>query len=126
MSKGGLEDVIVGDSSICSIDGEKGLLRYCGYSTDELVEHSGFPETAWLLWNGELPTQAELDGLTESLRSKRGISAEATFLIHGLASRMYPMDALRTAVSAMAADDPTLEGNALHVHLHGIDYVFEL
>lgn len=112
MTKGGLEDVIVGDSAICSIDGEKGELRYCGYSTDELIEHSDFPETAFLLWNGELPGRADLDALAESLRTRRELSQEATFLIHGLASRASAMDALRTAVSAMSADDTTIEGHA--------------
>ncbi len=113
MSKGGLEDIVVGDSAICSIDGAAGLLRYCGYSVGQLAEHSSFVETASLLWHGELPAKSELDALETGLRSRRALSPEATFLLHGLATRANPMDALRTLVSALSAEDATLEGNAL-------------
>lgn len=112
MSKGGLEGVVVADSAICQIDGQKGELRYCGYSTDELIEKSSFAETSYLLWNGELPNRAELDKLEERIVAGRKVSGELGFLIHGLATRATPMDALRTIVSAMSADDATVEGNA--------------
>ena len=56
MSNEGLENVVVGNTSICAIDGEKGELRYRGYRVEDLCEHASFEETAWLLWNGELPT----------------------------------------------------------------------
>jgi citrate synthase len=112
VSKGGLEDVIVAESAICSIDGAAGTLRYCGYSIDDLVAHGSFPECAWLLWHGQLPNAQELNGLRATLRARRDLSEGMNFLVHGLAERAAPMDALRTAVSAMGIDDETTDGNA--------------
>src|SRR5262245_57958708 len=51
-------------SAITFIDGEKGILRYRGYPIEELAEKSSFLEVAWLLLNGELPRQEELDAFT--------------------------------------------------------------
>lgn len=112
MKNAGLEDVVVADSAICSIDGEKGELRYRGYSVEELVAQSDFAETAALLADGDLPVKNELDRFRRDLRAKRNLSQEAGFLVHGLATRTDPMDALRTIVSAMSADDPTPQGRA--------------
>ena len=50
-------------SKITFIDGDKGILRYRGYSIEELAEKSTYLETAYLILHGELPTQAQLDGL---------------------------------------------------------------
>lgn len=63
----GLEDVVVCESSICYIDGKRGQLVYRGYDIDDLVENSTFEEVAWLLWNGCLPLQAELDQLCQDI-----------------------------------------------------------
>ena len=52
----GLAGVPATKSAISSIDGEKGILAYRGYSIDDLVAHSSFEETALLLMQGELPT----------------------------------------------------------------------
>ncbi len=52
----GLAGVTATKSAISSIDGEKGILAYSGYSFQDLVEHSSFYETALLLLNGELPS----------------------------------------------------------------------
>jgi len=56
----GLAGVPATKSAISSIDGEKGILAYRGYSIDDLVAHSSFEETALLLMQGELPTPDEL------------------------------------------------------------------
>ncbi|MBR6832641.1 MAG: citrate (Si)-synthase, partial [Fibrobacter sp.] len=47
-------------SAITYVDGEHGILRYRGYSIEDLAEKATFPETAWLLIYGELPTQQQL------------------------------------------------------------------
>jgi len=48
-------------SSITYLDGDNGILRYRGYPIEQLAEHSTYLEVAYLLINGELPTEAELD-----------------------------------------------------------------
>src|SRR5438132_1660652 len=59
--KAGLEDIIAGESSICFIDGNKGILAYRGYNIHELATNSSFEETCHLLWFGKLPKKTELD-----------------------------------------------------------------
>ena len=54
-------------SRVTFIDGDKGILRYRGYPIEQLAERSNFIETAYLLINGELPTQSELDSWTNEL-----------------------------------------------------------
>lgn len=55
--KGGLEDVVAADSSICWLDGQAGVLAYRGYRIEELAEKCCFEEVAHLLWHGELPNR---------------------------------------------------------------------
>jgi citrate synthase len=70
-----------------------------------LVEHSTFEETAFLLINGRMPTSRELDAFTEKLRQSRWLPAPVAEMVASMA-HAHPMDALRTAVSALAAFDP--------------------
>ena len=67
LAKGGLVtyDPGFGNTASCSseityIDGDAGILRYRGYPIEQLAEHATFLETAWLLFEGELPTRGEL------------------------------------------------------------------
>ena len=100
--KGGLEGVEVADSAISRIDGTVGELRYCGYLIKELADHADFVEVAHLLWHGELPTRAEWSELDGVLRSHRSLPAEVMEVLRTVAPHQVPMDALRTAVSAMS------------------------
>ena len=59
----GLEGVIAGESEICYIDGYAGILSYRGYNIHTLADNASFEEVIFLLWNGWLPKQGELDQL---------------------------------------------------------------
>ena len=59
----GLEGIIAAESSICFIDGDAGILSYQGYDIRTLGDNGTFEEVIFLLWNGRLPKQSELDGL---------------------------------------------------------------
>lgn len=101
----GLEGVVATDSRLCFIDGDAGLLSYQGFRIETLAEHATFEETIFLLWNGRLPRQAELDQLKASLVAHRSLPpAVETFLRS--APQGSPMHVLRTAVSMLALDDP--------------------
>ena len=65
--KEGLEGVVVTDSTICIVDGQKGSLRYRGIDIDDLARHSTYEETAYLLWFGFLPNQRQLSALKARL-----------------------------------------------------------
>jgi citrate synthase len=102
----GLRDVVAAPSSICFIDGEKGILIYSGYNIHELAEHSTFEEVIYLLWNGRLPKRAELDELNAALVANRKLPAELIALMKSFPKSAVPMDSLRTAISALAFYDP--------------------
>ena len=97
----GLENVIVADSELSYIDGAAPLLVYRGYDIQDLAAHSSYEETAYLLWNGELPTQSELDAFRDELAARRPISDETVDMIAGADDDAVPMEVLRTAVSAL-------------------------
>jgi citrate synthase len=102
----GLEGIIATASSICFIDGEAGILSYQGYDIRTLGEHASFEEVIFLLWNGRLPKQAELDELSAALVSYRELPAPVEAFLKSLPKGFVPMAALRTAVSMLALYDP--------------------
>ena len=111
----GLEGIIAAESEICFIDGDAGILSYQGFDIHTLAENATFEEVIFLLWNGRLPKQAELDGLKKSLVAERAIPAEVTKFL-GSVPKSVPMDVLRTAVSMLSLYDPlakdyTIEAN---------------
>ena len=63
----GLEGVVAGESEICYIDGQAGVLSYRGYNIHTLAENATFEEVIYLLWYGRLPKQEDLDQLKRDL-----------------------------------------------------------
>ncbi|MEE9126820.1 MAG: citrate/2-methylcitrate synthase, partial [Planctomycetota bacterium] len=104
-AKSGLEGVTAADSSIGKIDGVKGELRYRGYLITDLAKQSNYVETVYLLFHGELPSTAQHEELRKMLIAERQVSSEVMEILQRIASKMAPMDALRTAVSALCLDD---------------------
>jgi citrate synthase len=102
----GLEDVVAADSSICYIDGARGILSYRGIDIHELADKSNFEEVCFLLWEGRLPRAGELSQIREAIGRERGLPAETLELLERFSRRSAPMDALRTVVSSLSAADP--------------------
>jgi citrate synthase len=107
----GLEGIVATTSKICYIDGDRGVLAYCGIDIHELAEHSSFEETCYLLWFGKLPTRAELDELREKLAAERKLDPAIITLLRNAPRTALPMDVLRTAVSALSFYDPDDKNN---------------
>jgi citrate synthase len=105
----GLEDVVAGESGICYIDGEKGILAYRGYNIHELATNSTFEETCHLLWFGRLPKKNELAETTRNLANSRNIPGEVIDFMRKFPKGTPPMHSYRTAVSALALYDPEAE-----------------
>src|SRR5688500_2810920 len=101
----GLEGIIAAESSICYIDGQAGILSYQGYSIHTLAENATFEEVIFLLWNGRLPKQNELDELKTSLVAHRAIPAPVVDFLRSV-PQGQPMHVLRTAVSMLSIHDP--------------------
>ena len=101
----GLEGVIALESALSSIDGQKGELIYRGYNIDDLADGASFEEVVYLLWNGSLPTQDELETLRSELRSERALPAPVLDILRHAPDDAHPMAVLRTAVSSLALYD---------------------
>ncbi len=101
----GLEGIIAAESKICWIDGDAGILSYQGYDIRTLGENASFEEVIFLLWNGRLPKQAELDALKAGLVEHRAIPAEIEAFLKSVPKGL-PMSVLRTAVSGLGLFDP--------------------
>src|SRR5258708_28370614 len=69
--KAGLEDTVATSSAICYLDGDRGVLAYCGYDIHDLARHATFEEVCYLLWHRRLPTRAELGHLHSQLSPAR-------------------------------------------------------
>ena len=106
----GLEGVVAADSSICYIDGARGILSYRGIDIHELAEKSSFEEVCFLLWEGRLPRREELAAMRDAIGRQRAVPPQTLELVGRLAARSAPMDALRTAVSALSETDPDARG----------------
>jgi citrate synthase len=107
MSKAGLEDVVAGQSAVCFIDGDRGVLAYQGYDIHDLADADrgvSFEECCYLLWHGRLPNRAELGDLQTQLATARKLPEPII-----RAMKMLPavdgMDALRTLTSMLAHHD---------------------
>src|SRR5258706_10769813 len=107
--KAGLEDIIAGESGICYIDGEKGILAYRGYNIHELAPNSTFEETCYLLWFGRLPKQVELEDLSKKLASSRTLPSQIIDAMKAMPKKALPMEVLRTAVSTLSMYDSEAE-----------------
>ena len=105
-SPAGLEGVVAAQSSVGDVDGTRGVLIYQGINIHDLAEHSTFEETVFLLWHGRLPKREELDSLRRELAANQQVPAEVLSLMRQFPRDAEPMDALRTAVSALAFYDP--------------------
>ena len=99
----GLEGVVAAATHLSQVDGERGELVIAGYPVEELAEHAVFEETTWLLWHGQLPSAAQLDGFRQSLAANRDLPDATVDLLRDCAARrVEPMDALRIAAGTLS------------------------
>src|SRR3954452_17617415 len=110
--KAGLEDTVATSSAICYLDGDRGVLAYCGYDIHDLARNATFEEVCFLLWHRRLPTRAELGDLQSQLAAARSIPESVLRLIKQLPPG-NAMDLLRTLTSALGHYDPDASDNSL-------------
>lgn len=108
----GLAGVVVDATAVSKVNPETNSLLYRGYPVQELAASKSFEEVAWLLWNGELPTAAELAGFQKSERAQRALDANVKRVIDELPLTAHPMDVVRTAVSVIGASDPNTDDSS--------------
>ena len=100
----GLEGIVASQTAISMVDGQNGRLIYQGYVIADLAEQMSFEEVAFLLWEGRLPNQAELDALSLELASHRTLTQPANIAVDALPGDTDPMDVLRSVVSVQGVE----------------------
>ncbi len=94
------------ESGITFLDGEKGILRYRGYSIEELAEKADFLEVAYLLIFGELPTKAQLDKFDKDIKEESHVDEDMKKILDGFPKSAHPMGVLSSLTSALIAFNP--------------------
>ena len=107
----GLAGVIAGETEICWVDPNAGLM-YRGYDIHEMAEKASFEEVAYLLLNGELPDVGELGKFARQIASERELPAAVVKMLRLMPEGTHPMDMLRTGVSMLGAFDPEVNDHS--------------
>lgn len=113
----GLRNIEVADTRICSIDGENGKLIYRGYDILDLVNHSTYEETAYLLLLGDLPTASQLEDFKRRLQEARGLPDPLIRNFKNRPKRAQPMDVLQSYVSELADYDLNISDSSKEAHV---------
>jgi len=108
-ASGSLKGVIAAPTAICTIDGIAGKLIYRGYTIEDLAANSTFEEVAYLLWEGELPTQSQLEAFKQKLANGRELPKVVIDHLRLMPDGAHPLAALRSGVSLLAHYDPDSE-----------------
>lgn len=93
-------------SAITFLDGDKGILRYRGYSIEDLAERSHFIEVAYLLIYGKLPSQKELDTFKHDIRTHTLVHEDTKKILDGFPSSAHPMGVLASLFCSQTAFYP--------------------
>jgi citrate synthase len=95
------------ESGITFLDGEKGILRYRGYSIEELAEKADFLEVAYLLIFGELPTKEQHDKFHADIKAKSVVDDDVRKIVDAFPKSAHPMGVLSSLTSALTAFNPS-------------------
>lgn len=107
--KYGLAGVVTDDTAVSKVMPEINSLTYRGYKVQDLASQCGFEEVAYLIWNGELPNQSQLEDFIALEKSERGLSDDLHNVIKRFNKDAHPMDTLRTAISFLGQEDNSAE-----------------
>src|ERR1043166_7958391 len=107
----GLAGVIAGETEICWVDPNAGLM-YRGYDIHEMAEKASFGGVAYLLLNGELPDFEPLTTFTRAIAEERTLPKQVLDALRLMPKNTHPMDMLRTGVSMLAPFDADLNDNS--------------
>ncbi|GAB3401704.1 bifunctional 2-methylcitrate synthase/citrate synthase [Schumannella luteola] len=122
--KKGLAGVVVDTTSISKVNPETNSLLYRGYPVQELAASLSYEQVAWLIWHGELPTEAELAEFTARERAGRALADNVKAAIDLTPTSSHPMDVVRTAVSVLGANDPQTDDSSREANLAKSERLF--
>ena len=95
------------ESAITFLNGEKGVLRYRGYSIEDLAENANFLEVAYLLIFGELPSKEQLEKFHSDIKEHSQVDEDVKKILDGFPKAAHPMGVLSSLTSALVAFNPS-------------------
>ncbi|WP_407830460.1 citrate synthase [Verminephrobacter aporrectodeae] len=99
----GLMNTGICKSSITYVNGDEGILRYRGYSIDELVDNSDYLDVAWLLLNGDLPTPGQKAEFQHNITYHSMVNEQMVFFLRGFRRDAHPMAVMCGMTGALSA-----------------------
>jgi len=102
----GLRGQSAGETKLCTVGKSGSGLTYCGYDVSDLADNATFEEVAYLLFNGELPNQAELDAYKAELKGMRDLPNALKSVLKLIPKSAHPMDVMRTGCSFLGNLEP--------------------
>lgn len=109
ISGAGLRGQSAGSTKLCTVGQSGSGLTYCGYDVSDLADNATFEEVAYLLFNGELPTQAELAAYKSELHELRDIPQALKEVLKLVPKDAHPMDVMRTGCSFLGNVEPEVD-----------------
>jgi 2-methylcitrate synthase len=106
LSGAGLRGQSAGDTALCTVGQSGSGLTYCGYDISDLADNATFEEVAYLLFNGELPNQAELASYKAELFGMRDLPQALKEVLKLIPKDAHPMDVMRTGCSFLGNLEP--------------------
>jgi 2-methylcitrate synthase len=106
LSGAGLRGQSAGETKLCTVGKSGSGLTYCGYDVSDLADNASFEEVAYLLFNGELPNQAQLDSYKTQLFAQRDLPKALKDVLKLIPADTHPMDVMRTGCSFLGNIEP--------------------
>jgi len=103
---GGLRGQSAGTTELCTVGLSGTGLTYRGYDISDLADNATFEEVAYLMFHGELPNQAQLDGYRAVLKANRELPQALLEVLERIPASAHPMDVLRTGCSMLGNLEP--------------------
>jgi 2-methylcitrate synthase len=101
LSGAGLRGQVAGQTALCTVGLTGTGLTYCGYDISDLADNAQFEEVAYLLLQGKLPNQQELDTYKAKLKSLRSLPDALKTVLESIPKDAHPMDVMRTGCSML-------------------------
>jgi len=109
LSGAGLRGQSAGETKLCTVGKSGSGLTYCGYDVSDLADNATFEEVAYLLFNGELPNQMQLDAYKAELLAQRDLPQALKEVLKLIPADAHPMDVMRTGCSFLGNLEPEVD-----------------
>ena len=109
LSGAGLRGQSAGQTKLCTVGKSGSGLTYCGYDVSDLADNTTFEEVAYLLFNGELPNQAQLSDYKAELMTQRDLPPALKEVLKLIPANAHPMDVMRTGCSFLGNLEPEVD-----------------